>query len=61
MAYTPTDMSTAPKIRDEKDKPVLISAITADMDVLITGDKDFTGIDIDRPEILTPTEFMDKY
>lgn len=61
MAYTPTDMSTAPKIRDEKDKPVLLSAITADVDVLITGDKDFTGIDIDRPEILTPTEFLDKY
>ena len=61
MAYTPTDMSTAPEIRDEKDKPVLLSAITADVDVLITGDKDFTGIDIDRPEILTPTEFLDKY
>ncbi|WP_231702721.1 hypothetical protein [Desulfocucumis palustris] len=61
MAYTPTDMSTAPKIRDEKDKPVLLSAITADVNVLITGDKDFTGIDVDRPEILTPTEFLDRY
>ncbi|GBF33744.1 hypothetical protein DCCM_2854 [Desulfocucumis palustris] len=54
-------MSTAPKIRDEKDKPVLLSAITADVNVLITGDKDFTGIDVDRPEILTPTEFLDRY
>ncbi|MFZ7103756.1 MAG: PIN domain-containing protein [Peptococcaceae bacterium] len=42
-------------------KAVLLSAITADVDVLITGDKDFNGIDIDRPGILTPTEFLDKY
>lgn len=61
MAYTPTEMSTSLKIRDEKDKPVLLSAITADVDVLITGDKDFVGIDIGHPEILTPTEFLNRY
>jgi hypothetical protein len=27
------------------------------VDVLITGDKDFAAVDIDRPEILTPTDF----
>jgi len=32
-----------------------------DVDILITGDKDFAAVDIDRPEILTPTEFLSKY
>jgi len=49
------------KIRDEKDAPVLYSAIISDVDILITGDKDFEDIDIEKPEILTPNEFMIKY
>lgn len=28
------------------------------MDILITGDKDFTDIEIEKPEILTPSDFM---
>jgi putative PIN family toxin of toxin-antitoxin system len=63
--YTP---QTIPKhdifeIRDEDDEKVLFSAIAilADVDVLITGDKDFQDVDIERPEILTPAEFLDKY
>ncbi len=48
-------------IRDSADYPVLMSAILADVDILITGDKDFMDIDIEHPEILTPAEFMNKY
>ena len=48
-------------IRDKKDVPVLYSSIMADVDILITGDKDFEDIDIEKPEILTPAEFLDKY
>ena len=40
---------------------MLYSAIVAEADVLITGDKDFAGIAIEKPEIMTPTEFMTKY
>lgn len=61
LVYTPSDISTAPKMRDEKDIPVIISAIASDVDILITGDKDFAGLDIERPEILTPSEFLGKY
>jgi len=57
MAYTPEWNDNMPNIRDEKDKPVLASAITADVDILITGDKDFSCVEIERPEILTPSEF----
>lgn len=49
------------EIRDKDDEAVLYSAITADVDALITGDKDFANIDVERPEILTPSEFLEKY
>lgn len=49
------------KIKDPDDIAVLYSAIIVEADVLITGDKDFAGIEIDKPEILTPSEFMAKY
>ena len=48
-------------IRDENDYIILHTAIIEDVDILITGDKDFAAVDIDRPEILTPTEFLSKY
>jgi len=50
-----------PKIRDKKDYPILASAILADVDVFITGDKDFGGLDLERPEIMTISEFEEKY
>ena len=62
-AYTPTeiDEDIYPKIRDKKDYPILASAIIADVDVFITGDKDFGGLDLERPEIMTISEFEQKY
>ena len=48
-------------IRDADDEKVLYSAISADVDVLIAGDKDFSVIDIDKPEIMTPTQFVEMY
>ncbi len=60
--YTPNDIEGGLfDIRDEKDYPVLYTAIIEDVDVLITGDKDFSDIDIERPEIMTPTDFIEKY
>jgi predicted nucleic acid-binding protein len=53
--------SSASVIRDPKDYPILTSAISADVDILITGDKDFESVNIKRPEILTISEFMKKY
>jgi len=45
-------------IDDEDDFPVIMSAIIFDVDILITGDKHFGDVDIDRPTILTPGEYM---
>lgn len=48
-------------IRDGKDYPVLYTAIIEDVDILITGDKDFSDIHMDKPEIMTPAEFADRF
>lgn len=48
-------------IRDSADEKVLYSAIASGVDILITGDKDFDDIAIEKPDILTPRQFMEKY
>ena len=53
------DEKQYPKIRDIKDLPVLVSAILSDSDILITGDKDFEDVKIDKPLIFTPTKYFD--
>lgn len=63
LVYTPKtieehDLFT---IRDADDEKVLYSAIIADVDILLTGDKDFSDIEIEKPEILTPSAFLEKY
>ncbi len=63
LEYSPENYDGDPlfEIRDEKDYMVLYTAIIADVDILITGDKDFENIEIERPEILKPNEFLEKY
>jgi len=53
------EANSFPKIRDIKDMPILASAILAGVDVLISGDKDFQDVEIDRPLIFTPAEYLD--
>ena len=53
------DEKQYPKIRDIKDLPVLASAILSDSDILVTGDKDFEDVKIDKPLIFTPTKYFD--
>jgi len=62
LVYTPEEMDeTQFNIRDMKDYPVLYTAIIEDVDILITGDKDFANIEIEKTEILTPSDFIEKY
>ncbi len=48
-------------IRDKDDYIILHTAIIEDVDIFITGDKDFDCIDIDKPEIMNASEFLEKY
>ena len=60
--YTPESVDPDHfQIREMKDYPVLYTAIIEDVDVLITGDKDFSDIELDRPKIMTPREFTEKF
>ncbi len=62
LVYTPREMKQGLfDIRDTKDYPVLYTAIQEDVDILITGDKDFASVNVERPEILTPAQFMARY
>ena len=63
MVLTPryVDPSICPRIRDKSDYPILASAIIADVDVFITGDKDFLALDVERPEILAISQFAEQY
>ena len=49
------------EIRDENDYIILHTAIIEDMDIFITGDKDFENINIKKPKIMTASKFIDIY
>jgi putative PIN family toxin of toxin-antitoxin system len=49
------------KIRDVKDQPILNAAIESSIDILVTGDNHFLEVDLEFPEILTPTGYKEKY
>ena len=57
----PTVSNVAIEIRDPKDQPILNAAILNDLDVVLTGDKDFLSLKLDRPKCLTPGEFLQIY
>ncbi|MFA7205081.1 MAG: putative toxin-antitoxin system toxin component, PIN family [Saccharofermentanales bacterium] len=47
-------------IRDAKDQPILNAAIIADVDMIITGDKDFLCMDIERPRCITAAKYLEE-
>ena len=60
MAYEliPEVEHTTQHIRDVKDQPILNAAIVSDVDVILTGDKDFLSLAIDRPACMTVADFL---
>jgi predicted nuclease of predicted toxin-antitoxin system len=63
MSYTPEHFDTGqyPDMRDETDLPILVSAILEDVDILVSRDKDFLDLKIDRPKILDISEYLTQY
>jgi len=59
--HTPESVSLTdyPQIRDPCDYPVLVSAILSDSDILLTGDKDFDGVEITKPLIFNPSQYFE--
>lgn len=57
---TPSEsVSDEVKIRDIKDRPLIRAAQIAQVDILLTGDKDFLESGVDNPMILSPTQFLE--
>ncbi|MDR1132270.1 MAG: putative toxin-antitoxin system toxin component, PIN family [Oscillospiraceae bacterium] len=46
------------EIRDMCDAPILYTAILEGIDVLVTGDKDFDDVDVEKPVIMTVAKFI---
>ena len=45
-------------IADPKDAPILNAAILENVDMIISGDNHFFSLDIERPKILTPAQYL---
>jgi len=45
-------------IRDAKDQPILNAAIMFNVDVILTGDKDFLSLDMEHPKPMTAVQFL---
>lgn len=62
LVYAPTMMNDdIPNMRDPKDEPILASAIEANVDVLLTGNKDFLSLNIERPKIMSMSDFLNEF
>ena len=62
LVYTPREQNyDLFSISDKDDYPVLYSAIIEGVDLFVTGDNDFEDIEIEKPEIISPADFLEKY
>jgi len=62
LAQLSYELVVAPKepsklIPDPKDQPILNAAIMAEVDVIVSGDKHFLKLDLERPKTMSPAEF----
>lgn len=48
-------------IRDVKDRPILRAALNENVDLFLTGDKDFLESTVRDPKIISVNEFLEKY
>lgn len=55
----PAISDTKKLMRDAKDQPILNAAIVSDIDMILTGDKDFLCLDMERPKCVTAAQFLE--
>ena len=48
-------------IRDNKDYQVLYDVINGNVDILLTNDKDFSNIEINKPRIFNLRQFYEEF
>lgn len=62
LAHLAYEFVLAPKepsklMNDPKDQPILNAAIMAGVDIIVSGDKHFLKLDLERPKTMSPAEF----
>ena len=57
----PAVNDTTKEIRDTKDQPILNAAILNNVDIIVTGDKDFLELEMEHPKCMTASEFLENY
>ena len=50
---------TLMQMRDVKDQPILNTAIVNDVDIIVTGDKDFLSLELERPKCMSVAKFLE--
>jgi putative PIN family toxin of toxin-antitoxin system len=55
----PTVEDSEVLIRDLKDQPILNAAIANNIDVILTGDKDFLCLNLEKPKPMTVAQFLE--
>jgi len=45
-------------MNDPKDEPILSAAILADVDIIISGDKHFLSLDIEKPKPMNAADYL---
>jgi putative PIN family toxin of toxin-antitoxin system len=55
----PAAYNTNKLIRDAKDQPILDAAIVANVDIILTGDKDFLSMNMEHPKCMTVAQFLE--
>jgi predicted nucleic acid-binding protein len=61
MTYTLITAPLSPQklISDPKDAPILNAAIIEDIDIIISGDKHFRSLELERPKVLTAAQYLE--
>ena len=44
--------------KNAKDQPILNAAIVSDVDIILTGDKDFLSLEMEHPKCMTVAQFF---
>ena len=57
----PAVNDTTKDIRDAKDQPILNAAILNNVDIIVTGDKDFLELEMEHPKCMTASEYLENY
>ena len=57
----PAVNDTTKEIRDTKDQPILNAAILNNVDIIVTGDKDFLELEMEHPKCMTASEYLENY